>query len=192
MASPQSWFYRGWQQMQAAARGVAPAELAPRAHAVTDALVADSPDAATRACAAGCDYCCHYPVGVTAVEAEAIVAHLLAIWPAARLEQFARIVAREARAGLDWQGRAAQRRPCVLLSAEGRCQAYEHRPVACRGWHSRSRAACESAHDGCDHLPAVDGAAYAAALGVNRGLAEATGDAPTRELTDQLWRLVCG
>ena len=92
-------------------------------------------------------------------------------------------MARDVRAGLDWDERAAQRRPCVLLSADGRCQAYEVRPVACRGWHSRSRAACESAHHHCACLPAVDGAAYAAALGVHRGLVEAAGDAATRELT---------
>ena len=70
-------------------------------------------------CASGCDACCHRRFSVTALEADALRAHL------ATLDASTRAALRE-RALHGDKGR------CAALDARGRCDAYAARPVICR------------------------------------------------------------
>jgi Fe-S-cluster containining protein len=73
-------------------------------------------------CAAGCDLCCRTRLTVTAVEADAIAAHVRALPPAERGE-LAGLAARP-------HDPAAPR--CAALDDAGRCRIYAARPIVCR------------------------------------------------------------
>lgn len=94
------------------------------------------------ACKAGCTFCCHLQVRVTALEALAIAAVLA---PAEHAVQRAAIASTAPRVqGLAVDERRAARIPCALL-AEGVCSVYQSRPVACRALFSTDAGACEQA-----------------------------------------------
>ncbi len=179
----QSWFYRGLEAATSAD---------PRA--ATDALVACSPGAEERECLAGCDYCCHFPVGVTSTEASYLASWLRTELPASELSVLQEQI--ELRAvdveNQSWQDQAASKRGCVLLGDGGLCRAYTARPVACRGWNSLSLQVCEDESRGLrDAKPASDGPAYVACLGAHEGLRQ-SGDGETYELTSALGRALQG
>ncbi|HKO50499.1 MAG TPA: YkgJ family cysteine cluster protein, partial [Polyangiaceae bacterium] len=123
-------------------------ELARTAMAATsrlaDALLSRAPEGAV-ACKAGCDHCCHQPVGLTPPEALAIALHLrqtlardeLAV-VAARLGE-----RRRATRGLSSAQRFSPDQPCPFLD-HGRCSIYEARPLACRGMNSLDADECRS------------------------------------------------
>jgi hypothetical protein len=97
------------------------------------------PDVPLPACKAGCYYCCHLPVIITQLEAEAIT------------EQVLRICTPESLSVLKSQidSRAAARRSepekklrCVFVTEEGNCGIYELRPNACISYTSFSVDDC--------------------------------------------------
>lgn len=96
------------------------------------------------ACRQGCSHCCHQTVGVTPLEAFAIVAHLvssrsdgeLTVLQAALEERV-----RETR-GLTAAEQYSPRFPCVFL-VDGGCSIYEARPLVCRGMNSLDADACQ-------------------------------------------------
>jgi hypothetical protein len=88
------------------------------------------------ACTAGCAFCCHLHVDVTALEALAIAAALSDSQRQAVTETAPRV------RGLSVDARRAARIPCALL-AEGVCSVYETRPAACRALYSTDALACE-------------------------------------------------
>ncbi len=86
--------------------------------------------AAHMQCAPGCSDCCHQTFSVSALEGELLVAGLRAATTDVRDD-----IVTKARA---WQPDA--RVPCPVLSDDGRCRLYEHRPRICRKygiplWH---------------------------------------------------------
>jgi len=121
-------------------------ELARNAMAATsklaDGLLARAPAGAV-ACKVGCDHCCYQSVGVTALEALAIVAHLKKTLSAEALGAVALHVAETYRRtrGLSSAERFSPDHPCVFLEA-GRCSVYEVRPLSCRGMNSLDAGEC--------------------------------------------------
>lgn len=163
-----------------------------------DACIAPSPDCPAHACAAGCTFCCHLPVDITAPEALRIVAYLRQTRsPEALAEIHARLAATAGQVyGLSYEDHSQARIPCALLS-DGRCTVYPHRPLACRAWLSTSREACENifAHgDPVSMLPPLDMQAYEAvwqvAHGMADGLKQARLDSNTYELHSILLRTI--
>jgi Fe-S-cluster containining protein len=68
-------------------------------------------------CATGCSDCCHVQLSITAIEAAAIRAHVLA-WPSERRRELA-----NAPTGND---------RCAALDSAGKCKIYHARPMVCR------------------------------------------------------------
>jgi Fe-S-cluster containining protein len=123
-------------------------ELARNAMAATsrlaEALLSRAPAGAV-ACKAGCDHCCHQPVGLTPPEALAIFAHLRQTLTSAELAAVAlRLAQREREArGLSSLERFSPDQPCPFLE-RGQCSIYEVRPLACRGMNSLDAEECKT------------------------------------------------
>lgn len=151
------------------------------AHKEFDRAFASAPLAAKEsvACRAGCDACCHVPVGVQAHEVIIAAQHVqMHFSPEALDELIARAaVHRAAFAGKSNAGRTALKTPCVLLRA-GSCSIYEARPEACRSHHSHNAAACginlELGREDIDvYIPGVRGRMFAVMLSIDQAVAEA-------------------
>ena len=123
-------------------------ELARNAMAATsrlaDALLSRAPAGAV-ACRAGCDHCCHQPVGLTPPEALAILAYLRQTLASDELAAVAaRLADRERKTrGLSSAERFSPEQPCPFLD-EGKCSIYEVRPLACRGMNSLDADECKT------------------------------------------------
>lgn len=149
---------RRWQGELAALLGGDLAAAAARAHVAMELemgralLRAPAPD-----CAAGCSWCCHVHADATVPEILAAAAHVrAALGPEARAALRDRLTAQAARvADLDDDARWAQRIPCALLGADGRCTIYEGRPLRCRAFHSCAVDRCRQAFAGESEAEAV-------------------------------------
>jgi Fe-S-cluster containining protein len=151
------------------------------AHKEFDRAFASAPLAArqTVACGAGCDACCHVPVGVQAHEVLIAAHHVQKHFTPLELEGLleraeAHRAAFEGRSNAE---RTALRMPCVLLR-EGSCSIYEARPEACRSHHSNNAAACrtnlERGREDIDvYIPGVRGRMFAIMLAIDQAVAEA-------------------
>lgn len=131
------------------------------------------------ACGAGCDACCHVPVGVQAHEVLIVAQHVQLHFSPAELEALIERAAshRAAFAGRSSFERMDMRKPCVLLR-EGSCSIYPARPEACRSHHSHSVDACRanlaSGREDFDvYIPGVRGRMFAVMLGIDQAVAEA-------------------
>lgn len=96
------------------------------------------------ACRQGCSHCCHQTVGVTPLEAFAIVSHLVSTRSDGELTMLQAALeerVRETR-GLTAAEQYSPRFPCVFL-ADGACSIYEARPLVCRGMNSLDADACQ-------------------------------------------------
>lgn len=150
------------------------------AHRGFDKAYASAPPEARAAvaCRAGCDACCHTPVGAQAHEVLLAAQHAQAHFPPAELEALIARAAehRAAFAGRALAERAALRRPCVLLR-EGACSIYPARPESCRSHHSHDAAACrtnmENGNEDLDvFIPAVRGRMFAVMLAIDQAVEE--------------------
>jgi polyhydroxybutyrate depolymerase len=96
-------------------------------------------------CGMGCSFCCWLRIDVRAHEVFLILRQLRAQRTAEELKvlQGEARMAREALTGLDFTGREAMQRPCLMLQ-DGRCSVYAVRPAACRRYLSGSVQACEA------------------------------------------------
>lgn len=112
------------------------------AHRRFERLVEEAPGRGAWACEAGCNFCCHLLVTVTPSEA-VVLAGCLAPEAIGRVEARARRAA-----GLTPGEYRRARISCALLDAEGRCSAYDARPLKCRAHTSTSRGICERVHRG--------------------------------------------
>jgi Fe-S-cluster containining protein len=123
-------------------------ELARNAMAATsrlaEALLARAPAGAV-ACKAGCDRCCHQPVGLTPPEALAIAQHLRQTLTSEELASVAARLAQREREtrGLSSAQRFSPDQPCPFLD-RGQCSIYEARPLACRGMNSLDADECKT------------------------------------------------
>lgn len=138
---------------------------------IEQALAHTSPEA-WPACRAGCAFCCAIPVAVSAPEALYIAAYLretLSIKALAtlRTDLQARM---EERQGWAVDARHAHKRFCVFLGDDRQCGIYPIRPLACRGYNSMSRAACEAAFIGQEDRVQMHAGVREAAAGVIYGL----------------------
>ncbi len=160
--SAHTWFRRGAEAL-ASTRPRSHVDLVESANRAAEELAAQSPEAELRQCVAGCTACCHFTVGVTAVEALRLAAAVSDHPDAANLR--ARIGKRATDDRITKHS-AQDRRPCAMLQSDGRCAVYADRPLACRGWTSTDRVGCELEHRGLGGTPRPDGAAYHAVLGI--------------------------
>ena len=96
-------------------------------------------------CRSGCTACCYdNPRGVTGVELRYLQEGIRALPDGAMiLAAFQALPAKPVEAEA-WRKRQV---PCPLLSAQGRCRAYRHRPLACRAFHATTPAEhCDPPH----------------------------------------------
>jgi Fe-S-cluster containining protein len=98
------------------------------------------------ACVAGCACCCHTAVTVAPPEIFAIAHYLRSTLTLDELETVrGRLNENAARAATcDRDAYIAALVPCGLLTTDGNCRAHAVRPLACAGYLSTSRAACEA------------------------------------------------
>ncbi|MET0794969.1 MAG: YkgJ family cysteine cluster protein [Polyangiaceae bacterium] len=144
------------------------------------------------ACHAGCHWCCHMKVSLTAPEIFALVEYLERAVPEATRE---RIKARAAELSQDPRifsadAKVEARIPCAMLSEQGACLVYPARPLACRGYNSLDAESCRRSLDDDLELvewnePLVRDSA-AVALGLLAGIEDAGLPAQLLELTSGL------
>ena len=151
------------------------------AHKEFDRAYATAPVAAREvvACRAGCDACCHVPVGVQAHEVLLAAEFIQTRFSPAELEE---VVARGAAhraafAGRTMLERAALKTPCALLRG-GNCSIYDARPEACRSHHSHNADACRNNLDLERELidvfiPGLRSRMFAVMLAIDQAVAEA-------------------
>lgn len=129
------------------------------------------PLAQALACAPGCARCCHLKVTVTPLEVLLLAATLRAD-PAAlsRIKRRVKEVDKQTR-GKTSDQRLALGLPCPLLDSEGRCVAYDVRPLSCAGTNSFDAEGCrktlaKETTEPVAHDPVLLRAASAVAAGV--------------------------
>ncbi|CAA7627207.1 YkgJ family cysteine cluster protein [Magnetospirillum sp. UT-4] len=146
------------EQARAAAAEALSKGLAAAARAAIDVaerIAAAAPEAESAAirdaaCAAGCGWCCHQVVGVTAAEEELLLEAVNRLPADARARIRARQRAAErAACGRDMQEWQAARIACPLLD-DSLCAVHSHRPLPCRAVLSADAGACRSWYEGAD------------------------------------------
>ncbi len=150
------------------------------AHKGFDRAFASAPAEARAAvaCRAGCDACCHTPVGAQAHEVLLAAQYVHTHFSPLELEA---LIARAARhravfAGRSLAERATLRTPCVLLR-EGACSIYEARPESCRSHHSHNADFCrtnmQNGNEALDvFIPGVRGRMFAVMLAIDQAVEE--------------------
>ena len=96
-------------------------------------------------CGAGCAWCCHQPMQVSALSAISVAAFLLEQERAeATLPILEDYVATLTPYGNDRTRLKECFTPCPFLDREKKCSVYEARPVLCRAFHSTEVKACQA------------------------------------------------
>lgn len=97
-----------------------------------------------QACRAGCPFCCHVQVAVSAPEVLLLIREIDGLAPGEDEGFHERIRSLADRtAFLDDDARARTRLPCAILR-DRKCGLYRQRPLLCRAWVSGDRKACIS------------------------------------------------
>lgn len=160
-----------------AATATVAVEVADAARGIALTIIQQSPLAGRHECRAGCAFCCHTAVAINVPEALAMLAHLRTHSTPAELANIQRdLGVNAALAGL--RGRTqyvAENIPCALLTKDGNCRVHPVRPLACAGFMSTSRTACEREFHRVFNrgLVPVDPFALQAGLGVSHGVKDA-------------------
>ncbi len=120
------------------------ADSAAFASQLTDALRGGSTVHERIACRAGCGWCCHVHVVVSAPEALRVARYLRETRSPADLERVRLKLAwlDEQTRGLDRDARADTRLPCALLE-DFSCSVHPARPLRCRSWNSLDVERCK-------------------------------------------------
>ncbi|RAU21497.1 hypothetical protein CU669_12400 [Paramagnetospirillum kuznetsovii] len=133
---------------------------------------------ARMACRAGCSWCCHQIVGVTAAELALLAETIAAMHPTRQAEIRQRAEAAMAKGrGMDQaQWWAAQIR-CPLLEDDGLCGVHAARPLPCRGYNSADADLCRRSYLGEKLRAPVLAAQHGVWGHAQSGLAEALAEA---------------
>jgi Fe-S-cluster containining protein len=139
-------------------------------------MLARTPPESRPACRAGCAFCCAIPVAVSPPEALYIAAWLhetrsAEAQVALRTHLRARV---EERQGWTVEARGAHKRLCLFLRDDWQCGIYPFRPLACRGYSSLSRTACEEVFTDQGDRVRVHAGVRELAAGVIYGLIQAS------------------
>jgi hypothetical protein len=99
----------------------------------------------TVACRAGCDFCCHVPMGVQAHEVFYAADFIRRKFPADTIPSVIAKLAdhRKRVSGISSEDYSRLDLPCALLQDHA-CSIYEARPEVCRAHHAKNARACES------------------------------------------------
>jgi Fe-S-cluster containining protein len=135
-------------------------------------VVERTPSESRPACSAGCAFCCAIPVAVSPPEALYIAAWLRETLSAEeQVEIRTHLRTRvEERQGWTVDVRGARKRFCIFLREDWHCGIYSSRPLACRGYNSLSRSACEDAFTDKGNRVRVHASVRERAAGVIYGL----------------------
>jgi Fe-S-cluster containining protein len=151
------------------------------AHKEFDRAFVSAPVAAKEsvACRAGCDACCHVPVGLLAHEVLIAAQYVQTRYSPEELDALIARAAvhRAAFAGKSNEERTTLKMPCVFLHG-GSCSIYEARPEACRSHHSNNAAACRinlgNGREDIDvYIPGIRGRMFSIMLAIDQAVAEA-------------------
>jgi Fe-S-cluster containining protein len=140
-------------------------------HGAADDAVRHWPQRREHACAPDCTFCCFLWTDALPLEVLRIADHLRRTASPEDLVELRQRLHQRLSAPLG-------QHPCGLLTADGCCSVYAIRPMTCRGFHSFSKSACQTSHEG--HTPGPTAALdeplhmLVAAMqeGIERGLAE--------------------
>ncbi|MBK7973886.1 MAG: hypothetical protein IPK07_11650 [Deltaproteobacteria bacterium] len=115
---------------------------------LTDAMRGESRLHERIACQAGCGWCCHVQVVVSAAEALHVADYLRKSLRPDELERArARVAALHERTrGLSREARADTRLPCALM-VDFSCSVHPARPLRCRSWNSLDLERCKAEHE---------------------------------------------
>lgn len=114
------------------------------------AAIATMPERLGRppACRRGCSMCCYQAVAVSPIEVLNLAGYLRATrspdaLSSLRITLYARLSGVAAAPRHPGSGKPlGYAAPCALLSPDGACTVYQHRPLSCVGYHSLDAAAC--------------------------------------------------
>lgn len=156
---------------------------------LTDAMRGESTLHERIACQAGCGWCCHVQVVVSAAEALGVADHLRrTLGPAELSAVHARLAALDQTTrGLSREQRADLRLPCALM-VDFSCSVHPARPLRCRSWNSLDVERCkrELEHPRTGHLE-IESVQWdvtrAVAAGLADGLSERGLDGARLEMT---------
>lgn len=110
-------------------------------------------EAPASACKAGCGWCCHQQVGVSAPEAIRIAVHLRGLPEAEGAALAKRVTDVAGRTkGMTTHQRATSKLACPFLGADGGCMIYAVRPLRCRSLHSIDAEFCVACYDDLDGM----------------------------------------
>ncbi|MBK8268723.1 MAG: YkgJ family cysteine cluster protein [Planctomycetes bacterium] len=137
-------------------------------------VIAKSPYQGRHECRAGCAFCCHTAVTISAPEAVAMLDRLRASCSPEDLTGIRGKIEENATraASLSRAEYAVASVRCAMLSDDGTCRVHESRPLACAGFLSLSRAACEAEFNrtpGRDEVP-IDRFATTVGMSASYGL----------------------
>ena len=140
-------------------------------------VVQGSPDAGRHECRAGCAFCCHTAVTAAPPEVMTVFNHLREHCTAEELAEIRRRIETNAESAscMTCAEYTAASIRCALLTDDGNCRVHPVRPLACAGFLSTSRAACEAEFhrvSGRAEVP-VDRYAMLVCLGASHGLRDA-------------------
>ncbi len=140
-------------------------------------VIQRSPHSGRHECRAGCAFCCHTGVTVAPPEAMTIMNYLREHCTAEELANVRERIESNAETAsrmthLEYTAASIR---CALLTDDGNCRVHPVRPLACAGFLSMSRAACEAEFNrapGRGKVP-IDDYARLAGLSASYGLREA-------------------
>jgi Fe-S-cluster containining protein len=116
-----------------------------RFYGAFDKMTAQSP--CSTSCQAGCTYCCHYHVMVSATEVFAVAEAIGKLPLDTRTVVSARVHATAAHTTkMSREVYIRTNVECAML-LNGQCSVYAARPIACRGHHSADVTVCKETHD---------------------------------------------
>jgi Fe-S-cluster containining protein len=95
-------------------------------------------------CKSGCSYCCSIPVTVNLAEIMLIAKRIKQLYSDENLQGFIKNIEITVLKNKKEQSKHGGRIECILLK-DNKCQVYDIRPCACRGYQSQDKSVCMDA-----------------------------------------------